>query len=84
MSARSFIIRTRSAACTSSGSGDHCIGTMSSVHSWPRARADRLRMSLSVCVLRKQEMFASAQALSGESLHLKAEVQKFLDGVRAA
>jgi methyl-accepting chemotaxis protein len=29
-------------------------------------------------------MFASAQALSGESLHLKAEVQKFLDGVRAA
>jgi methyl-accepting chemotaxis protein len=29
-------------------------------------------------------MFASAQALSGESLHLKAEVEKFLDGVRAA
>ena len=29
-------------------------------------------------------MFASAQALSGESLRLKAEVQKFLDGVRAA
>jgi methyl-accepting chemotaxis protein len=29
-------------------------------------------------------MLASAQALSGESLHLKAEVEKFLDGVRAA
>ncbi|WP_315719713.1 MULTISPECIES: Cache 3/Cache 2 fusion domain-containing protein [unclassified Bradyrhizobium] len=29
-------------------------------------------------------MFASAQALSGESLRLKAEVQKFLDGMRAA
>jgi methyl-accepting chemotaxis protein len=29
-------------------------------------------------------MFASAQALSGESLQLKAEVEKFLDGVRAA
>jgi methyl-accepting chemotaxis protein len=29
-------------------------------------------------------MFASAQALSGESLHLKAEVEKFLEGVRAA
>jgi methyl-accepting chemotaxis protein len=29
-------------------------------------------------------MFASAQALSGESLHLKAEVEKFLAGVRAA
>ncbi len=29
-------------------------------------------------------MFSSAQALSGESLRLKAEVQKFLDGVRAA
>jgi methyl-accepting chemotaxis protein len=29
-------------------------------------------------------MFASARALSGESLHLKAEVEKFLDGVRAA
>jgi methyl-accepting chemotaxis protein len=29
-------------------------------------------------------MFASAQALSGESLHLKAEVGKFLDRVRAA
>jgi methyl-accepting chemotaxis protein len=29
-------------------------------------------------------MFASAQALSSESLHLKAEVEKFLDGVRAA
>ncbi|MBR0752796.1 Cache 3/Cache 2 fusion domain-containing protein [Bradyrhizobium jicamae] len=29
-------------------------------------------------------MFASAQALSKESLHLKGEVQKFLDGVRAA
>jgi len=29
-------------------------------------------------------MFASAQALSGESLRLKAEVEKFLDGVRAA
>lgn len=29
-------------------------------------------------------MFASAQALSGESLHLKAEVDKFLAGVRAA
>lgn len=29
-------------------------------------------------------MFASAQALSGESLHLKAEVEKFLDGVKAA
>ena len=29
-------------------------------------------------------MFASAQALSGESLHLKAEVEKFLDRVRAA
>jgi methyl-accepting chemotaxis protein len=31
-----------------------------------------------------RRMFASAQALSGESLHLKAEVEKFLDGVRAA
>jgi methyl-accepting chemotaxis protein len=29
-------------------------------------------------------MFASAQALSGESLHLKAEVDSFLDRVRAA
>lgn len=29
-------------------------------------------------------MLASAQALSSESLHLKAEVEKFLDGVRAA
>ncbi len=29
-------------------------------------------------------MFASAQALSGESLHLKAEVESFLDRVRAA
>lgn len=29
-------------------------------------------------------MFASAQSLSGESLRLKAEVQRFLDGVRAA
>ena len=29
-------------------------------------------------------MFVSAQALSGESLHLKAEVEKFLDRVRAA
>ena len=29
-------------------------------------------------------MFASAQALSSESLHLKAEVEKFLDGVKAA
>ena len=29
-------------------------------------------------------MFASAQALSGESLHLKAEVEKFLAGVKAA
>ena len=29
-------------------------------------------------------MLASAKALSGESLHLKAEVEKFLDGVRAA
>jgi methyl-accepting chemotaxis protein len=29
-------------------------------------------------------MFASAQALSSESLQLKAEVEKFLDGVRAA
>jgi methyl-accepting chemotaxis protein len=29
-------------------------------------------------------IFASAQALSGESLHLKTEVGKFLDGVRAA
>ncbi|MBR1270177.1 Cache 3/Cache 2 fusion domain-containing protein [Bradyrhizobium sp. AUGA SZCCT0222] len=29
-------------------------------------------------------MFASAQALSGESLHLKAEVEKFLARVRAA
>ncbi|MCP3470597.1 methyl-accepting chemotaxis protein [Bradyrhizobium sp. CCGUVB1N3] len=29
-------------------------------------------------------MFASAQALSGESLNLKAEVEKFLDRVRAA
>jgi methyl-accepting chemotaxis protein len=29
-------------------------------------------------------MFASAQALSSESLHLKTEVEKFLDGVRAA
>jgi len=27
---------------------------------------------------------ASAQSLSGESLPLKAEVQRFLDGVRAA
>jgi methyl-accepting chemotaxis protein len=31
-----------------------------------------------------RRMLASAKALSGESLHLKAEVQKFLDGVRAA
>jgi methyl-accepting chemotaxis protein len=31
-----------------------------------------------------KRMLASAKALSGESLHLKAEVQKFLDGVRAA
>lgn len=30
------------------------------------------------------EIFKSAQALSGESLHLKAEVAHFLDGVRAA
>ncbi len=30
------------------------------------------------------EIFKSAQALSGESLHLKAEVARFLDGVRAA
>jgi methyl-accepting chemotaxis protein len=29
-------------------------------------------------------MLASAQALSGESLHLKAEVEKFLQGVRGA
>jgi methyl-accepting chemotaxis protein len=29
-------------------------------------------------------MFASAQALSSESFHLKAEVERFLDGVRAA
>jgi methyl-accepting chemotaxis protein len=29
-------------------------------------------------------MFAAAQELSGESMHLKAEVEKFLDGVRAA
>ena len=29
-------------------------------------------------------MFASAQALSGESLHLKAEVESFLDRVQAA
>jgi len=29
-------------------------------------------------------MFASAQSLSGESLRLKAEVDKFLDRVRAA
>jgi len=29
-------------------------------------------------------MFASAQSLSGESLRLKAEVDKFLDGMRAA
>jgi len=29
-------------------------------------------------------MFEAAQALSGESLHLKAEVEKFLSGVRAA
>ena len=29
-------------------------------------------------------MFEAAQALSGESLHLKAEVDKFLGGVRAA
>jgi methyl-accepting chemotaxis protein len=29
-------------------------------------------------------MLASAQALSGESLHLKAEVEKFLQGVRTA
>jgi methyl-accepting chemotaxis protein len=29
-------------------------------------------------------MFASAQSLSSESLQLKAEVEKFLDGVRAA
>jgi methyl-accepting chemotaxis protein len=29
-------------------------------------------------------MFASAQSLSGESLRLKAEVEKFLDGMRAA
>jgi hypothetical protein len=29
-------------------------------------------------------MFASAQALASESLHLKAEVEKFLGGVRAA
>jgi methyl-accepting chemotaxis protein len=29
-------------------------------------------------------MFASAQALSGESLHLKAEVDGFLDRVHAA
>jgi methyl-accepting chemotaxis protein len=29
-------------------------------------------------------MFASAQALSSESLHLKTEIEKFLDGVRAA
>jgi methyl-accepting chemotaxis protein len=28
-------------------------------------------------------MFASAQALSSESLHLKTEIEKFLDGVRA-
>jgi methyl-accepting chemotaxis protein len=31
-----------------------------------------------------RQMFASAQALSGESLRLKAEVDKFLDGMRAA
>lgn len=30
------------------------------------------------------EIFKSAQVLSGESLHLKAEVARFLDGVRAA
>ena len=30
------------------------------------------------------QMLASAQALSGESLHLKSEVEKFLEGVRAA
>jgi len=29
-------------------------------------------------------MFASAQASASESQHLKAEVEKFLDGVRAA
>jgi methyl-accepting chemotaxis protein len=29
-------------------------------------------------------MLASAKTLSSESLHLKAEVEKFLDGVRAA
>ena len=29
-------------------------------------------------------MFASAKALSGESLRLKAEVDRFLEGVRAA
>jgi methyl-accepting chemotaxis protein len=29
-------------------------------------------------------MFAAAQALSGESLHLKAEVDGFLDRVHAA
>jgi hypothetical protein len=29
-------------------------------------------------------MLASAQALSGESLRLRDEVEKFLDGVRAA
>jgi methyl-accepting chemotaxis protein len=30
------------------------------------------------------QMLASAQALSGESLHLKSEVENFLEGVRAA
>jgi methyl-accepting chemotaxis protein len=30
------------------------------------------------------KMFVSAQGLSGESQRLKAEVEKFLDGVRAA
>ncbi|WP_425991425.1 methyl-accepting chemotaxis protein [Afipia sp. DC4300-2b1] len=30
------------------------------------------------------EILKSAQALSGESLHLQAEVERFLDGVRAA
>ena len=30
------------------------------------------------------KMFVSAQSLSGESLRLKAEVDKFLDGMRAA
>ena len=30
------------------------------------------------------QMLESARALSGESLHLKSEVENFLEGVRAA